>query len=158
MKKVIRKRNILPIVVLVLGILLGGTLIGVGIRNNVNSDYDTFHIKTEDELKSEISNKIKELDDLKQKRDDEYDTSAISEEYEKLCREISAKEGEILDAEATLADVKNGFYDNMKQDKIMGSIPLIIFGAVTIVFTLGLFMKLNSNSKKNVILTVTEEK
>ena len=154
MKKAARKRNFLPLAVLVLGILLGGALIGVGIYNNVNSDYDTFHIKTEEELKTDISNRLKEINDLKTKREEEYNAAAFSEEYQKLSREISSKEGELLDVEADLANVQNGFYDNMKNDKILGSIPLIIFGAVVIVFTLGAFMKLNTASKKNVILTI----
>lgn len=158
MKKATRKRNFLPIAVLVLGILLGGALIGVGIYNNTNSDYDIFHVKTEEELKTDISNKLKEINGLKEKREEEYNKAAFSEEYQNLSREISDKEEELLDTEAELANVQNGFYDNMKQDKILGSIPLMVFGVVVIVFALGAFMKLNNSSKKNVILTVSEEK
>lgn len=162
MKKVNSKArnntNLLPIAVLILGILLGGFMIGMGIYRNVNSNYDALEIKTEDELKSSIETKVKELDALKEKRDEEFDMSAISAEYERLTREISAKEGEILDEEAELSNVQTGFYDNLKQDKVLGSVPLIVLGAVVIVFALGLFMKLNSMTRKNVILTVSEEK
>ena len=59
-----RAKNPLPLIVLALGILLGGAMIGVGIYKNVNSDYDSFHIKTEEELKTDVSDKLKELDEL----------------------------------------------------------------------------------------------
>ena len=158
MKKAVRKKNYLPIVVLVLGILLGGSLIGLGIYNNVNSDYDSFEIKTEEELKSDIETKLNELEELKAKRDEEFNTSAESEEYEKLSYEISEREGEVLDIEAELANSKNGLYNKMKQDKVMGSVPLIIIGAAVIVFAVGLAMRVSNTRKKNVILTVSEEK
>ena len=158
MKKAVRKKNYLPIVVLVLGILLGGSLIGLGIYNNVNSDYDTFEIKTEDELKTDVEKKLSELEELKTKREEEFNTSAESEEYEKLSHEISEREGEVLDLEAELANTKNGLYNKMKQDKILGSVPLIVIGAAVIVFAVGLAMRLTNTRKKNVILTVSEEK
>ncbi|MBP5512125.1 hypothetical protein J6X90_01945 [Candidatus Saccharibacteria bacterium] len=158
MKKAVRKKNYLPIVVLVLGILLGGSLIGLGIYNNVNSDYDTFEIKTEDELKTDVEKKLSELEELKSKREEEFNTSAESEEYEKLSYEISEREGEVYDLEAELANTKNGLYNKMKQDKILGSVPLIVVGAAVIVFAVGLAMRLTNTRKKNVILTVSEEK
>lgn len=157
-KKATRSKNLLPVAVLVLGILLGGTMIGVGVYKNLNSHYDALKIRTEEEIKSDVSAKTKEIEDLKAKREEEFNTSALSEEYENISRELTMKEGELLDLEAELVNAQNGFYNNLKEDKIMGSVPLIVFGAVVIVFGIGMFMKLNNASKKNVILTVSEEK
>ena len=40
----------------------------------------------------------------------------------------------------------------------LGSVPLIALGAIVIVLGMGMAMKLSTKSKKNVILSVTEEK
>jgi hypothetical protein len=157
-KKVVRSRNLLPIAVLVLGFLLGGSMIGFGIYKNLNSSYDELNIRNEEQVKDDIASKMVEIEQLKEKREEEFNTSAISEEYENITREISIKEGELLDFEAELVNIQNGFYNNLKEDKIWGSVPLIVFGVMVIIFGIGLFMKLNSSTRKNVILTVSEEK
>ncbi len=154
----IRKRDYSPIIVIILGLVFGGLLIGVGVTNSVKSDYDTMGIKTEEELKSLVDEKTKAYEDLREKRQAEYDISALSEEYEKLTREMTTVEGELYDAEAELFNVQSGKYDGLKNEKYLGSIPLIICGAVVIVVALGLAMKMSTSKKKNVILTVTEEK
>ena len=153
-----RKRDFVPIVIVVLGIILGGLLIGVGVYNNINSNYNNLGVKTEEELREEVAEKSKVVAEIRTKRNEEYDTSAMSEEYEKYSRELSVAEGELYDAEAELYNTQSGFYDNLKRDKIFGSMPLIVLGAVVIVLGLGLAMKAANRNKRNVILTVTEEK
>ena len=158
MKKKERKRNFMPLVVLTIGVVLGGILIGFGIYNNANSDYDAFNIKSEEELKADVSAKIKEVETIKSERDEEYKVSALSDKYEELSRKLSTAEGELYDAEEVLFHVQNGDYDNLKRDKILGSVPLIALGVAVIVFAIGLMMKMTNAKKKNVILTISEEK
>ena len=157
-KEVVRKRKASPILVIVLGVILGGALIGLGIYNNLNSDYDAMNIKSEEELVSERDEKLSAYEELREKRQEEYNKSALSEDYEKMTRELSAAEDELLDIEAELYNVQSGKYEGTKKEKYLNSVPLIAFGAVVIIFALGLAMKMSTSSKKNVILTITEEK
>ncbi len=153
-----RKRDVSPLLIVVLGIIFGGALIGVGIHNHFNNDYDAMHIKTEEEAKAYRDEKMKVYNNLVEKRQEEYNKSALSEEYNNLSREVSTAEGELLDAEAEYQNVTSGFYESTKKEKFFNSVPLVILGAVVIVFSLGLAMKKNTSKKKNVILTVSEEK
>lgn len=152
------KKKLLPILSLVLGFVMGGALIGIGVYNNINSSYNSFEVRSEEDLKKDIETKNEELSKLYQERDEEYETSALSDEYEAIARKISATEDEVYELEAELYDVKSGFYDGLKTKQYLDSIPLIVLGAVVIVFGMGLAMKIANGSKKNVILSVTEEK
>ena len=156
--RVVRKRDTRSVGIIILGLFLGGALIGLGIYNNINAAYNDFNVRTEAELKSDINKKIKESEDLRKKRDEEYETSAMSEKYEEYVRNISHVEGELLDLEAELYNVTSGGYDSLKRDKVFGSVPFIALGAIVIVIAIGLAMKSSRNNKRNVILTITEEK
>ena len=155
--KNIRKRNYSSLIVLALGFILGGVLIGFGIYNNLNSHYNQFGIKTEDEAKAAVDEKLNIVTDLRNKRDEEYEVAAYSDKYNDLSHQISVAESELNDAEAELYNVTSGFYDGLKADKIWSSVPLIVGGAALIVVGIGLCMRMNSSKKKNMILTVTEE-
>ena len=157
-ERVIRKRNYMPIIVIILGFIFGGILIGFGIYNNLNSEYDLMNIKSEEQLKQEVSDKSKQVNEIRSKRNEEYETAALSEKYEEYNRELSVAEGELYDLEAELYNVQSGFYDGLKNDKIMSSVPMIVIGAAVIVFALGFVLKMSTDNKKNVILTVSEEK
>ena len=157
-KKTKSKKNNMPIISIVLGFVLGGALIGLGIYNNVNSDYNSFEIKSEEELRKDVDEKYKKVDEIRKARDQEYNTSAQSEKYYELSRDISTAEGELRDTEEELYKVTSGFYDSFKTDKYFNSVPLILAGAVVIVVGIGLAMNFSTRSKKNVILSVSEEK
>ncbi len=152
------KKNLSPILSLVLGFVLGGALIGFGIYNNINSNYNSFEIRSEEDLKNERNTKDNELNELLKKQDEEYNTSALSDEYAKISRQVSAKENEIYELDAELYRVQSGYYDDLLAKQYLGSVPLIALGAIVIVLGMGMTMKLSTKSKKNVILSVTEEK
>ena len=82
----------------------------------------------------------------------------MSEEYKKISRQISEKENEKLELEAELYSVQSGFYDKLLAKQYLNSIPLIVLGAVVIIFGMGMAMRISTRSKRNVILSVTEEK
>lgn len=151
-----RKRNILPVVVLAIGFIAGAILIGFGIYNNATSDYSILAIKSEDELKKEVDNKIEEVKKLREERDEEFSTSALSEKYYEISRSITTAEGELSDLEAELYNVKNGVYDGLKGRTISSSAPLIVGGVVLIILGAGLFTYLNNRQKQNKILSVNE--
>ena len=152
------KKNLLPIISLVLGFVLGGALIGLGIYNSVTSSYNSYNVRSEEDLKKDIDAKSAEISELDKKLDEEYDTSAMSEEYKKISRQISEKENEKLELEAELYSVQSGFYDKLLAKQYLNSIPLIVLGAVVIIFGMGMAMRISTRSKRNVILSVTEEK
>ena len=115
------------------------------------------NIKSEEEAKVDRDEKMKVYNNLIEKRQEEYNRSALSDEYNKLSREIAVAEGELLDAEAEYQNVVSGFYDSTKNEKFLNSIPLIVLGALVIVVSLGIAMKKNT-PKSGKILTISEEK
>ena len=157
--KNVRHRNHSSFIVLALGFILGAVLIGFGIYNNVNSNYNAFEIMTEEDADKLVEDKMNEAKKIRDQRDAEYEVSAYSEKYAELNRQLTIAEGELSDAEAELYNIKSGAYNGLKADKIWSSVPLIILGAVSIVVGIGLFFVINNPpKKKNRILTVTEEK
>ena len=151
-------KKLLPVLSLVLGFVMGGALIGFRIYNNINSGYNSFDVRSEEDLKSDVNSREEELSKLRNERDEEYDISALSEKYETLSRQISSKESEVYDLEAELYKVQSGYYDELLAKQYLDSVPLIVFGVLVIIFGIGMAMKISNDSKKNVILSVTEEK
>ena len=157
-EKVVRSRDIRPLVVLFVGVILGLAAIVFGVYRNFNSEYDKFEVRTEEEQQKIVDEQYEKVKNLRNERNDEYETSALSDKYIELSRDLSAAEGTLADEEAELYNIQSGFYNNLKNEKIWGSVPLIVIGAAVIVFAVGLYMKLDTSKKKNVILTVSEEK
>jgi cytochrome c biogenesis factor len=153
-----RRHDNRPVIVIVIGLIVGTFLISLGILNSVNSRYDELNVKTEEELRADVEEKTRKYEDLREKRQEEYDRSALSDEYDRLSREMSMAEGALYDAEAELFRVQSGSYDSLKAEKYISSMPLIISGFIVVVLALGIAMKINASKKKNVILTITEEK
>jgi hypothetical protein len=160
LKKNTRKlpENLKPILVLAIGIILGAALIGLGIYNNINSVYNDFEVRSEEDLKADIDNKNNELNQLLAERDSKPEDAVFTEEYESVTRKISTKENEIYELDAELYKVQSGFYRDLHMKQYLDSVPLILLGASTIVFSIGLSMKIQNKHKKNKILTVIEEK
>ena len=153
----VRKRDFSAIIIVIIGILVGGFLIGLGVYNNVTAPYNLKNVKSLDDTKKEVMEKNKKLEDLKANLRTEYDRSAISEEYEKIARAVSSAEGELLDAEAELFNVQTGKYDQVKNNKIKNSVPLILIGVIVMIGAFGLALRKNAGGKKNIILTMNTE-
>lgn len=154
--KNIRSRNFLPVVALSISIILGAVLIGFGIYNSATSDYTALAIKSEDDLSNDVNSKIEEVKKLREDRDTEYNTSALSDKYYEISRNITTAEGELSDLEAELYNVQNGVYDSLKNRRTTDSVPLIIFGVTLIIFGAGLYTYLTNRDKRNKILTINE--
>jgi len=154
--KNIRRRNFLPAVVLGVGFIAGAILIGFGIYNNATSDYSVMAIRSEDDLKNDVDNKIEEIKKLREERDAEYNTSALSDKYYEISRGITTAEGELSDLEAELYNVQNGVYNSLRERTISSSVPLIVTGIALIVFGGGLSVFLNNRRKQNKILSISE--
>ena len=154
--KNIRRRNILPVVVLATSAVIGAAMIGLGVYNNATSDYNALAIKSEESLSEDVSNKTEEVNNLKSEREEEYNISALSDKYYELSRKISLAEDELLDLEAELYNVQSGAYDGLKARSVTNSLPFIISGVVLVVFGAGLYAYLNNREKRNKILSVDE--
>lgn len=157
-KEVVRKRNFMPIIVLVFGVILGGLFVGFGIYNNATSDYVGLQLRSEEEIKKDVDNKVNEIFSLRLDREEEYKKSASSEKYTELSRKITIAEGELSDFEAELFNVKNGTFDGLKNNAIKSSVPLILLGIVVMVLSVLFFIKNKSMISGNKILTMNEEK
>lgn len=155
--KNVRHRDSSSLIVLALSFVLGAVLIGFGIYNNINSNYDQFEVLTEEQADKVVEEKMNKVKSLREQRDAEYNESAYSEKYADLSRQVTLAEGELSDAEAELYNIQNGLYDGLKSDKIWSSIPLIVAGALLFIIGMGLSMSMTSSKKKNRILTVSEE-
>ena len=154
--KNIRNRNILPVVVLLVGFIAGVALIGFGIYNNFTSDYTALAVRSEADLKKDVDNKIEEVKRLREERDEEYNNSALSDKYYEISRHITSAEGALSDLEAELYNVQNGVYDGLKGRTIANSAPLIIAGITLMIFGGGLYVYIGNRKKQNKILTINE--
>lgn len=154
--KNIRQRNILPAVVLSVGFIAGAILVGFGIYRNATSDYSVMAVRSEADLKHDVDNKIEDVKKLRNDRDAEYNTSALSDKYYELSREITTAEGELSDLEAELYNVQNGVYDKLKGRTISDSVPLIVLGVTLVVFGGGIYVYLNNRKNQNKILSINE--
>ena len=110
-------------IILILGLLIGISLIVVGIvkYNNVreNSTNNTEEVtRTEEEIQNDIDNITAELNSLKAKKNQEFTNNGFSEEYYRLETEISKKDQQLINLEleqaknnSTYGDIVSGIFD-----------------------------------------------
>lgn len=145
-----KKLKSISLIILIIGILVGGSLILTGIikTNNVKKQNDIVEkqveenseTRTENDIQAEIDSLNSELVSLKAKQNEEFRANGFSEEYYRLDNEINTKENKIDDLEWEIWEANSGYNDTKKmieksKDTISTSkyIPLYIFGAFIII-------------------------
>lgn len=126
--KKIRK---IALIVLIIGLLIGGSLIATGIiKSSHREETISSNTRSKEEIQAEINSLNSELVTLRTKQSQEFTSNGFSEEYHRLENEIKTKESRIF----TLNDelMKTGFgsaNDSFSKAKYT---PFYMFGGVII--------------------------
>lgn len=154
-KKSNGNKKFLPIGILVGSIIVGVFLICLAFINDSNSDYKKLNLRDEATVQADVDNKTKEVTKLRQEREDEYKTSALSDRYAELSNELTKSEAELSDLESELYNVKNGTFDTVKEDSNKSFVVLFVCG-VLVIFG-GVMACVRLRKRKAKILTQVEE-
>lgn len=121
------------VIVLVLGLLLGGSLIATGIIKSSKAETKKENPRTKEVVQAEIDEINNELATLKSKKHEEFVNNNFSEQYYKLENEISKKEDKISDLETEIWKYESGF--NKTQNTIAKAkyIPFYVLGGFIII-------------------------
>lgn len=150
-----KKKNILPISILVGSIVIGVFLICLAFINDSNSEYKKLNVRDEAAVKADVDAKSKEVTKLRQEREDEYKTSALSDRYAELSNELTKSESELSDLESELYSVQSGAFDTAKEDSNKAFV-LPFVGGIIVIFC-GVIFYVKSKKSKAKILTQVEE-
>lgn len=142
-----KKISMASIIILVVGILLGLTLIVVGAvrMSAVDKKYELEELtrptaKSVEEIETEIDALNDELVTLKAQKSREFEENGFSEKYYELDNKISKKQSQISDLKSEKWEIENEFgdynteyNDTKKSIEKSKNIPFIIFGVFIII-------------------------
>lgn len=118
---------------MILMVLVGAGLVVVGVVKNTTSSLSKIVIRDEKDLEKEIKSLEAEVDNLRKLRIEEYNSSAMSEKYHQIGRELVEKEGRQLNLSEELWRVRTGFYNRIKQELAAITLPWVMAGVFLIV-------------------------
>ncbi len=128
-----KKVMTIALIVLVLGLLIGGSLIATGIIKSSQVQTASSSERSKETIQSEIDSLNSELATLKAKKNQEFQSNGFSEEYYRLDNEIKTKQSKVSDLETEIWKADSGF--NSTKDSISKAkyVPFYMFGAFIII-------------------------
>ncbi len=128
-----KKVMTIAIIVLLLGLLIGGSLIATGIIKSSQVPTASSTERSKETIQSEIDSLNSELATLKAQKNQEFKTNGFSEEYYRLDNEIQTKQSKVTDLETEIWKADSGF--NSTKDSISKAkyVPFYMFGAFIII-------------------------
>lgn len=123
----------IALIVLVLGLLIGGSLIATGVIKSSHVETTSSTARSKETIQSEIDSLNSELATLKAKKNQEFQSNGFSEEYYRLDNEIKTKQSKVSDLETEIWKAESGF--NSTKDSISKAkyVPFYMFGAFIII-------------------------
>ena len=123
----------IALIVLVFGLLIGGSLIATGIIKTSQVETTSSTARTKETIQLEIDSLNSELASLKAKKNQELTTNGFSEEYYRLDNEIESKQSKISNLKTEIWKAESGF--NSTKDSISKAkyVPLYMFGSFIII-------------------------
>ena len=104
-----KKVTTIAIIVLVLGLLIGGSLIATGIIKSSQVKTVSSTERSKETIQSEINSLNSELATLKAQENQEFQKNGFSEEYYRLENEIETKESKVTSLEMEIWEANSGF-------------------------------------------------
>lgn len=147
----------LALIILICGILLGGTLITIGIIKSSKIGKSTTDVVEKEDIQSQIDSLENELVSLKAQKNKEFMENSFSEEYYRLDNEISKKEREISNLKEKNWKDENGFNSFDTTFEKSKYIPLYMFGAFIIISTIMVSGYIYMFAKRREILSFTAQ-
>ena len=128
-----KKAVTIALIVLVFGLLIGGSLIATGIIKTSQVETTSSTARTKETIQLEIDSLNSELASLKAKKNQELTTNGFSEEYYRLDNEIESKQSKISNLKTEIWKAESGF--NSTKDSISKAkyVPLYMFGSFIII-------------------------
>lgn len=128
-----KKVMTIALIVLVLGLLIGGSLIATGIIKSSQVQTSSSTERSKETIQSEIDSLNSELATLKAQKNQEFQSNGFSEEYYRLDNEISTKQSKVSDLETEIWKADSGY--NSTRDSISKAkyVPFYMFGAFVII-------------------------
>lgn len=150
-----KKIKTIALIILIVGLLMGGSLIVTGIIKSSQVETTSSNVRSKETIQLEIDSLNKELVILKAKENQEFMNNSFSEEYYRLNNEIKNKESKARDLESEIWKIESGF--NSTRDSIAKSkyISFYIFGAIIIIATFGISGSIYIFTKRREIAAFT---
>lgn len=128
-----KKVMTIALIVLVLGLLIGGSLIATGIIKSSQVQTSSSTERSKETIQSEIDSLNSELATLGAQKNQEFQSNGFSEEYYRLDNEISTKQSKVSDLETEIWKADSGY--NSTRDSISKAkyVPFYMFGAFVII-------------------------
>ena len=129
-----KKVKMVALIILLVGILIGGSLIITGaVKMSTVGEAETEDVRTEEDIQTEIDALNDELVPLKAKQNTEFRENGFSEEYYRIENEIKKKNTKISDLNDELWKMESGYNDTRNNVDKAKYVPFIIFGAFIII-------------------------
>lgn len=138
---------VLSIVIFLIGLIIGGSLIAVGLKNQSDvksgsSPEAKERLKAKkDNEKQEVQKQKdeinKELATLKAKQSQEFRANGLSEEYYKISSEIESKQGKLAELDSQIWKIEQNYDSDDNSSQFQRYIPFYIFGGF-IIFMFGM--------------------
>ena len=128
-----KKIKRIAIIILVLGLLIGGSLIATGIIKSSRVETNLLNTSSKEELQAEIDSLNSELADLRTKQDQEFKSNGFSDEYYRLDNEIHIKETKVFALNTKIMKNDLGFNSSKEYITKAKYVPFYMFGIFIII-------------------------
>ena len=128
-----KKITAVAAIVLIIGLLLGGSLIATGIIRSSNIEPSAPEGRTAEDIQAEITAIQEELIPLKAQQNAEFKANGLSEEYYKLDLQISTKNQKVSELKMEKSKIDIGYNDTKDEIEKAKNVPFYIFGAFIII-------------------------
>lgn len=120
----------------VIGVISGLILLACGLKQNLNDEVAKLTIRSEAEVRSEIEEAERAVTKLNQEMNQEYGANAKSPRFYQLKSDLAVKEGRLMDLNAELWRLEQGFYDQLKRESMSRNLPMMMAGVFVLITTL----------------------
>lgn len=121
------------LVILVIGLLIGGSLIATGIvKSNQAANENTAIVESVDELQAELEDVKSQLAKLETEQNAEFMANGFSEKYYTIANQIETLKTRKTELTSEISKINNGWYDNDIQTSAKTA-PFYMFGAFIII-------------------------
>jgi len=152
-QKTKNKISKIAIIILVVGLLIGGSLITVGIVKSLNKNNNSIEeVRSESEIQQEIDLLNNQLIPLKADKNSEFQNNGFSVEYYRLQTEIDKLQREISSLNQELWKVKNNIDSSDSIKNKVNVVPYFMFGGFIIIATGMISLSIYMTTKQRELL------
>ena len=129
------KISMVAIIILVIGLLVGGSLIATGVVKSINAEKQITEVRSVEDIQTELDGINNQLAKLKAQQNTEFNANGFSENFYKLGNEIDKLQNKKSELNMEISKIKSGYYDNKFKNSV-STAPFYMFGAFIIISSL----------------------